>query len=331
MLDYLHMDRRNFITFLGGAVATWPVAARSQQVVPVVGFLNGGSPDLFANPVRAFQQGLADSGYVGGSNVTIEYRWGETRYDRLPALAHELVQRRANVVVAGGIPAALAAKTLGTKVPIIFYVGGDPVELGLVSSLSRPNSNLTGVTNLNIELGPKRVELLHELVPAATTMALLVNPANPNAEDQWRDISAAARTLNLQPHLLRASSERDFDEVFAALAKLQAGGLVIGADGVFVNQSEKLAALAVRHAVPAIFQLREFVVAGGLASYGGSFTDAYHQVGLYTGRVLKGENPSDLPVVQTTKAELILNLKTARALGLKIPLSLLGRADEVIE
>jgi putative tryptophan/tyrosine transport system substrate-binding protein len=326
------MRRRELITLLGGA-AVMPVAARAQQsVMPVIGFLNSESPDLFAYLVRAFHEGLNQSGYVEGSNAAIEYRWADGQYDRLPALAADLIQRRVAVIAANSPAPVMAAKAATTTIPIVFATGYDPVAAGLVASLARPGGNLTGVTSLTAELGPKRVELLHELVPTATRIALLVNPAaGAFRESILIDLQAAARKLGLQFHILHASAERDFDSVFATLAQLSAGGLVIGSDPFFNSQSQRLAALAIRHGVPTVYQYREFAAAGGLMSYGGSLTDMYRQVGIHTGRILKGEKPADLPVQQSTKVELIINLKTANALGLTIPLSLLGRADEVIE
>jgi putative ABC transport system substrate-binding protein len=325
------MNRRAFIAVLGGA-AVWPLAARGQQpAVPTIGFL---SPRLLvedADAVAAFHRGLKEAGYVEGQNVAIEYRWADDQNDRLPAMAADLVRRQVSVIVASG-PSAQAAKAATTTIPIVFYIGADPITLGLVASLNRPGGNLTGVTNVNVELNSKRLELLHELVPRATTIAALINPNNATpAETQSRDLQTAARTLGLQLHVLRASTERDFDAVFATLVQLRAGGLAIGGDGFFVSRSEQLAALALRHGVPAIFQFRQFVAAGGLMSYGGSGEDQFRQVGVYTGRILKGEKPSDLPVQQNSKVELIINLKTAKALGLTVPLALLTRADEVIE
>jgi putative ABC transport system substrate-binding protein len=324
------MRRREFITLLGGATA-WPFAARAQQsAMPVIGFLNSGAPGLYPHYVRAFHQGLREAGFVEGRNVAIEYRWAEDQYDRLPAFAADLVRRQVTVIFANG-PAALLAKAATTTIPIVFATAVDPVAVGLVGSLNRPGGNLTGVTTLNVEVGPKQLELLHELVPTAAIIAALVNPTGPGAENQTRDLPMAARALGLQLHVLEASTERDFDAAFANLIQLRAGALVIAQDAFFSSQSAQLATLTVRHAVPAIHPQREFAAAGGLMSYGGSFADAYRLVGIYTGRILKGEKPSDLPVQQATKVELIINLKTAKALGLSVPLPLIGRADEVIE
>jgi ABC-type uncharacterized transport system substrate-binding protein len=327
------MKRRQFITLLGGAVATWPLAARAQQpAMPVVGFLNSESPALFAYLVRAFRQGLSESGWVEGQNASIEYRWAEGQYDRLPGLAADLVRRPVTVIAANSPAPVMAAKAATTTIPIVFATGYDPVGSGYVASLARPGGNLTGVTSLTAEVGPKRVELLRELVPTATSIALLVNPAaGPLRETISTDLQAAARKLGLQFHVMHASAVREFDTVFATLAQLRTGGLVIGSDPFFNSQSEQLATLAIRHSLPAIYQYREFAVAGGLMSYGGSLTEMYRQVGIYAGRILKGERPADLPVVQATKVELIVNLKTAKALGLDVPRTLLARADEVIE
>jgi putative ABC transport system substrate-binding protein len=326
------LKRRDFITTLGG-VAVWPLATRAQQpAMPVIGFLNGGSPDLFANLVRAFRQGLKDTGYVEGQNLAIEYRWAEGKNDKLPTLAVDLVRRRVALIAATTTPAALAAKAATATIPIVFFVAGDPVELGLVASLNRPGGNITGTTTLTLEVGPKRLELLHQMVPAAANIALLVNPTSPNlAEAQLRDSRMAARAFGLQMHVLHASTERDFDTVFASLVELRVGGLVISSDSFFLSRGEQLAALAARHSVPAIFPFRENVVAGGLMSYGGSLADSHRLAGSYASRILKGEKPADLPVQQSTKVELIINVKTAKALGLIVPDKLLVAADELIE
>ena len=326
------MKRREFIMLLGSAAATWPLAAHAQQpAMPVIGLLNSTSADDYASRIAAFRQGLSETGYVEGRNVAIEYRWAESQYDRLPEMAADLVRRQVAVIVAITTPAAFAAKAATTTIPIVFEMGGDPVALGLIASLSRPGGNLTGVSLLNADLVAKRLELLHELAPTATVAAVLVNPTAPLAETLSRQAQVAAGTLGLQLHVLHASTERDFDTVFATLLKLKASGLVIGTDPFFNTRSEQLAALGIRHAVPMIYQYRAFAAAGGLMSYGGSFTEQFRQTGIYTGRILKGEKPTDLPVQRSTKVELIINLKTAKALGLAFPPSLLGRADEVIE
>jgi ABC-type uncharacterized transport system substrate-binding protein len=281
--------------------------------------------------VAAFRQGLKEAGYIEGENVTIEYRWLEGQYDRAPSMAAELVRRQVAVIFAN-TPGNLAAKAATATIPIVFTTAGDPVQLGFVASLSRPGGNLTGVTQLSVEVGPKRLELAHELVPAATIIGLLVNPTSPTlAEPITRNLQEASRTLGLKLHVLHASTEREIEKAFATLLQLRAGALVISPDPFFVTQSEQLAALALRQAMPAIFQYRPFAAAGGLVSYGGSIADAYRTAGVYTGRILKGEKPADLPVQQSTKVELIINLKTAKSLGLTVSLPLLGRADEVIE
>jgi putative ABC transport system substrate-binding protein len=331
------MQRRKFITLIGGAAVAgaWPLAARAQQpAMPVIGFLNSSSAKSYAQQrqLLAFLKGLSEAGYVDGRDMTIEYRWAEDRIDRLPAMVADLVRRQVAVIATTTTPAALAAKAATTTIPIVFEMGGDPVQLDLVPSLNRPGGNVTGVTHTNQQLAPKRLQLLQELVPTASVMALLVSPAYPTvAETNTKEVQAAARTLGLELHVLNASTERDFDGVFAKLIQLRAGGLVIGGGAFLISWSEQLAGLTVRHAVPAIFFGREFAVAGGLLSYGADIPDAYRLAGIYTGRVLKGESPADLPVQQATKVELIINLKTAKALAITVPNTLIGRADEVIE
>jgi putative tryptophan/tyrosine transport system substrate-binding protein len=329
------MKRREFITLLGGAAAAgWPLAARGQQAaMPVIGFLGSASPDRWAGRIRAFHQGLSEIGYAEGRNVAIEYRWADGQNDRLGQLAAELASRQVNVIVApGSTPAALAAKGATTTIPIVFEVASDPVEIGLVTSLARPGGNVTGVTSLNAEVQPKRLELLHELVPSASVVGLLVNPSNPNlAEPATKKLDAPARSLGLKMHVLHASTDRDLDAVFATLLQLRAGALVIGTDPFFTSRLEQLATLALRHSVPTVYQFREFTAAGGLMSYGGSLTDTFRAAGVYTGRILRGDKAAELPVQQTTKVELFLNLNTAKALGLEVPRTLIARADEVIE
>jgi len=327
------LKRREFITLLSGAAAAWPLAARAQQPsMPVIGFLNSASPEPYARMVAAFRQGLNEKGYVAGQSVAIEYRWAEGRYDRVPEMAGELVRRQVAVIAATGTPAMLAAKAATTAIPIVFTTGTDPIQLGVVTSLNRPGGNVTGVTTLNVEVAPKRLELARELIPGTSTVAVLINRTNPETETELRIMQTAASALGLQLHVLDASTEHDFDTIFAALHQTPARVLVIaGADPFLISRSEQLAELTVRHAVPAIFQFREFVAAGGLISYGGSVTDAYRQAGIYAGRILKGEKPGELPVQQATKVELFVNLKTARTLGLTVPTALLVRADEVIE
>jgi putative ABC transport system substrate-binding protein len=326
------VKRREFITLISGAAA-WSLTARAQQpAMPVVGFLNVASPDGYRPMVAAFRQGLKESGYVEERNVAIEFRWAGGRTDRLPAMAAELLHRQVSVIAATSTPAALAARAAITTIPIVFETGGDPVKLGLVVSLSQPGGSITGVSQLNEETVPKRLQLLHELVPTATSFALLLNPTNPApAELILRSSQAAAQTLGLNLHVLNASNESDFDRVFADVIQLRAGGLAIGSDAFFTSRLEQLAALALRHGVPTIYEYREFVAAGGLASYSGGIAEAYRLTGLYAGRILDGKKPGELPVQQVTKIEMFLNLKTAKALGITVPLPLLGRADEVIE
>ena len=327
------MKRREFITLLGGAAAAWPLASRAQQAaVPAVGLLTSRAPDDTPQLLAAFRQGLKDNGFVEGQNVAIEYRFAGNQNERLPALAADLVHRQVAVIAATTTPAALAAKAATATIPIVFEVGADPVQLGLVPNFNRPGANVTGVTQLNTEVAPKRLELLHELIPTTSLMALLLDPTDPtNADTQSTSVLSAAQRLGLKVHVLNASSERDFDRVFASVMQLRAGGLVIGAHGFFTARSEQLGALAARHAVPAAYENREFVAAGGLVSYGGGISDAYRLAGVYAARILKGEKPAELPVQQSTKVEMFLNLKAAKALGITVPLPLLGRADEVIE
>jgi putative ABC transport system substrate-binding protein len=327
------MRRREFISLIGGATATWPLAAHAQQsAVPVVGFLHAEAAKGYERQVSAFVKGLSEIGYVDGRNVAIEYHWAEGRIDRLPAIATELVNRRVAVIAATSTPAALAAQAATATIPIVFETGYDPVKLGLVSSLNRPGGNVTGVTQTNAEIAPKRLQFMHELVPTANVMGLLVNPTyGALTEAYTKEGQAAARTLGIELHVLNASTETDLDGVFTKLIQLRAGALVIGPGAFFVSRIEQLAALAVRYAAPTAFELREFARAGGLLSYGADIADAYRLAGNYTGRVLKGEKPVDLPVQQATKVEMVINLKTAKALGLTVPSTLIGRADEVIE
>ena len=326
------MRRREFITLLGGAAA-WPLAARAQQpAMPVIGFLGVGSPEAFADRVQAFRQGVREAGLVDGRDVAIEYHGLYGQNGPMPVLAAELVRRSVAVIATGGIPPVLAAQEATRTIPIVFNVGIDPVELKLVASLNRPGGNLTGVSNLNVELGQKQLELLREVVPSATTIALLVNPTSPTfAEILTKHVQAAAGTLGLQLYVVSASAERDFDTVFANMVQSRTDALVIASDPFFNSRSQQLAALALRHGVPTIHQFREFPAMGGMMSYGANIRDLYRLMGVYAGRILKGEKPAELPVDRSTKIELIINLKTAKALGISFPLSLLARADEVIE
>jgi putative ABC transport system substrate-binding protein len=326
------MRRRKFITLLGGAAA-WPLAARAQQpAMPVIGYLNAGTPAPTGFPVAAFRQGLSEAGFVEGRNVAIEYRWAEGHYDRLPALAADLVRSRVAVIAATGSPAAgLAAKTATTSIPIVFSSGSNPVKLGLVSSLSRPDGNLTGVNLYSAELITKQLDLLHELLPQAGNVAVLVNPAAPYVVLEAEDARAAVRAHGQKLEIMQASTQRDIDASFAAIAQKRIDAVLIATDLLFTQNSDQIVALAARHAVPVMHYLREYAAAGGLISYGTSFSEGYRQVGVYTGRILKGAKPGDLPVVQPTKFDLVINLKTAKALGLTVPPQLLGRADEIIE
>jgi ABC-type uncharacterized transport system substrate-binding protein len=327
------MKRREFITFLGGAAAVvGPLAARAQQpTMPVIGFVSAGSPQGYERALAAFLKGLDETGYVDGHNVAIQYRWAEGRNDRLPSFVADLVQRKVNVIAATTTPAALAAKAATATIPVVFTTIADPVQIGLVTSLNRPGGNMTGVTLLSVEVGPKLLELLHDMVPKASIMALLVNPTNPNVETQSKNLQVAALKIGFQPHIVNASTVRDFDTVFAKLRELRADALMISQDPFFNIQSGQLGALSVRHAIPAIYVNREFAAAGGLMSYGANQPDEWHQAGVYVARILKGEKPADLPVVQPTKFDLVINLKTAKSLGLEINLQLLASADEVIE
>jgi putative tryptophan/tyrosine transport system substrate-binding protein len=327
------MRRREFITLLGGSAVAWPLAARAQQsALPVIGFLSGRSLDDSKQMMAALGQGLNEQGFVERQNVAIEYRWADGQYDRLPALAADLVRRQVAMILAvGSVPSPLAAKAATSTIPIVFIVGGDPVKFGLVASLNRPGGNLTGVSVLSGPLTAKRLELLHELVPQAGVIACLVNPNNPEADSQLTDIRAAARTFGQEVLILNASTDHELHTAFATLVRERVAGLLLGNDAFFVLRREQLVALAARHAIPAVYFLREFAAAGGLMSYGDTLTDAYRQVAVYIGRILKGTKPADLPVQQSTKVELIINLKTANALGLDVPPTLLARADEVIE
>ncbi|HZL62064.1 MAG TPA: ABC transporter substrate-binding protein [Pseudolabrys sp.] len=326
------MKRRDFITLLGAAAA-WPFAARAQQpALPVIGYLNAGTPAPTGFPVAAFRRGLSEAGFDEGRNVAIEYRWAEGHYDRLPALAADLVRRRVAVIAATGSPAAgSATKAATTSIPIVFSSGSDPVKLGLVSSLSRPEGNLTGVNLYSAELITKQLDLLHELLPQAGNVAVLVNPAAPYVVQEAEDARAAVRAHGQQLEIMQASTPRDIDASFAAIAQQKINAVLIATDLLFTQNSDRIVALAARHAVPVMHYLREYAAAGGLMSYGTSFSEGYRQVGVYTGRILKGAKPGDLPVVQPTKFDLVINLKTAKTLGLTIPPMLLARADEVIE
>jgi putative tryptophan/tyrosine transport system substrate-binding protein len=327
------MERREFITLLGGTVASWPLAARAQQPsMPVIGFLHPTSLDAYADRLRPFREGLKDAGFIEGENVAIEYRWAENQTDRLPALAAELARRQVAVIAAPGPPAALAAKAATTTIPIVFLMNEDPVRLGLVASLARPGGNLTGINIFSAELAAKRLDLLRELVPGAARVGVLVNPVNATTtESTLRDVEPAARAIGLQIQVLNARTSREIDAAFATFVRERPDAVFVGADSFFVSRRVQLTNLAVRHAVPAIYSARDFAEVGGLMSYGASLTDASRQMGVYTGRILKGAKPADLPVVQSSKFELVINHQTARMLGVEIPPMLLARADEVIE
>jgi putative ABC transport system substrate-binding protein len=325
------MQRREFITLLGSAAAAWPRAARSQPATPVIGVLSSASSRGYEPMIDKFRKGLGETGFVEGRNVRFEYRWADEQYDRLPDLAAQLVRDGVALILAATTPAALAAKPATRTIPIVFAIGGDPVRTGLVESLSRPAGNLTGAAHINVETAPKRLELMHELLPAQELVGLLINPTNPLSESVAAEVRTAANSLRLKLQVVQAHTDAEINTVFESLSELKVGALVIGTDPFFTSRAEKLAVLSLRMKVPSIYQYRTFTEAGGIMSYGGSISDSYYHAGLYAGRILKGEKPADLPVQLTTKLELFLNLKSAEALGIKPPLSLLGRADEVIE
>jgi len=326
------MRRRHFITLIGGAAAGWPLAARAQQAaMPVIGFLHGASSEGYKPMVTSFRRGLKEAGYVDGRNVTIEFRWADGHYDRLPAMAADLVRRQVAVIVTGGTPAAIVAKAATSTIPTVIIVGGDPVQLGLVESLNRPGGNVTGLAVLTVELEAKKLELLHELLPAATAIALLVNPTTVLTESETKGVQDAARSLGLHLHVLNASTESQIDAAFGALVELRASALIVSVDTFLNNSRGQIVALAARYAVPAVYGVRDYVNAGGLMSYGTDLVDMYGQSGIYARKILKGARPADLPIQQVTKVALVINLKTAKTLGLTFPTTLLGRADEVIE
>jgi ABC-type uncharacterized transport system substrate-binding protein len=328
-----YIERRKFLATLGGAAVAWPFAARAQQAaMPVIGFLSSGQPQVFAHMIDAFRQGLNETGYVVGQNVAFEHRAAGSDYDRFRDMADDLVRRQVAVIFAtGGTAAALAARTATSTIPIVFYMGGDPVQQGLVASLGRPGGNLTGFGWLGFALAAKRLELLRELLPNGAAIGMLVNPANPDSDFEMRDVQDAARILGRQIHILTARGDADFDSAFATLVKEQIGALIVASDVYFSGRRGRIVALATRHGIPAIYERREFPDAGGLISYGHHRADAYRQLGIYTGRILKGTKPADLPVLQPTRFELVINLNAAKALGIEISPKLLALADEVIE
>ena len=327
------MRRREFITLVvGGTAVAWPFVARAQRsALPVIGLIHSGSASQNTHTIAAFHDGLGETGYVAGQNVTIEYRWADGQFDRLPALAGDLVRGGVAALAAFAPPTALAAKSATATIPVVFFIGGDPVKLGLVASYSKPGGNITGIGGLTIELVPKRLELLRELVPKADSIALLVNSSNPTSETQIQSMQEATRALGLRLHIYRATREHELNPAFAKISQMQAGPLVVGADSFFITVRDKIVALAAQYVIPTTYEVREFVVAGGLMSYAPNFRDSYRQVGVYVGRILRGEKPADLPILQPTKFELVINLKTAKTLGLDVPLSLQQRADEIIE
>jgi putative ABC transport system substrate-binding protein len=325
------IERRTFLATLGGATVAWLAARAQQPAMPVIGFLHSATPESYAPMVAAFRQGLKEAGYLEGQNVTIEYRWAEGHYDRLRALAADLIARKVTVIAATSTPAAQAAKAATATVPIVFTTGDDPIKLGLVASLNRPGGNVTGVSSLLVELGSKQLGLLRELAPAITTIAVLTNPNFPGTERQLRDVQAAARVLGLQLLVLRASTAHETDAAFATIAQQGSAGLLVGVDPFFLALRDQIVALAARHAIPALYPVRDFAVAGGLMSYGTDFADSYREAGIYTGRIVRGEKPADLPVQRSTKFEFVINFKTAKALGLAVPNSMQLLADEVIE
>jgi putative ABC transport system substrate-binding protein len=328
------MRRREFITLIGGTAVVWPVSSRAQQPPKsIIGFLGSESADAWAGRLDELRRGLSELGFVEGQNLSIEYRWAQGRNERLPSMAADLVREQVKVIIApGSTPAALAAQAATKTIPIVFEIASDPVELGLVSGLNKPGANVTGVTTLNLEIGPKRLELLHSVIPSAGLIGLLINPTNPRlAEQNTKSIQSAGRSFGLEIHVLHASTEDDLGAVFEELKKIKAAGLMIAADPFFSSHVKQLAALSIRHAVPSVYQFREFAAAGGLLSYGTSFTKSFRTVGNYVGRILKGEKPAELPVQQATAVELIINQRTAEALGVTLPQALISRADEVIE